>query len=228
MAHGGHFFLDEIGELPERHQAHLLRVMDTDGAYHALGDATERKSNVRFIGATNRDLTTLKHDLLARFPHRIVVPPLRDRRSDIPFLIDDYLVRCIKKNRALVEPFLGSGAMLVEPRLIDALVRHPYTENTRELHRILEVALASSKGSFLQLTRAVVAEMEQRLARVAETSEAPAAKSAKVDIESYSREQIVAALIKAGTINGAAALLRVSRHALYRYMKRHAIAWERE
>jgi hypothetical protein len=90
-------------------------------------------------------------------------------------LLDDSIerssdVRVIAAKRpGLVASFNAPGHVLVEPRLIEALLRHPYTENTREPHRILEVAICSSPGSFLALTRAVEAEMAGQRASGTET-----------------------------------------------------------
>ena len=76
-ADGGSLFLDEIGELPVELQAHLLRVLDGDGEYQRLGEGVARRSNFRLIAATNRDPSTLKHDLAARFTARIELPTSR-------------------------------------------------------------------------------------------------------------------------------------------------------
>lgn len=82
-ADGGTLMFDEIGELPHELQAQLLRFFDS-GRYHRVGDAREREADVRFIGATNRPASALKHDLFARFQLAIEMPGLVDRREDIP------------------------------------------------------------------------------------------------------------------------------------------------
>ena len=85
-AEGATLFLDEIGEMGDDLQAHLLRVMQTNGDYQRLGDARRRAADVRVIAATNRPLDRLRHDLLARFRFVVRMPPLGSRREDVPIL----------------------------------------------------------------------------------------------------------------------------------------------
>jgi two-component system nitrogen regulation response regulator GlnG/two-component system response regulator HydG len=85
-ARGSSLFLDEIAELPQGSQAHLLRVLDR-GEYQRLGEATCRLADLRLIAATNRDPSLLKSDLLARLRLRIVVPDLNARKDDVPLLV---------------------------------------------------------------------------------------------------------------------------------------------
>lgn len=161
-AHGGHLLLDEIGEMPAGHQAHLLRVLDTQGQYHRLGEAKARVSDFRLIAATNRDPGALKHDLLARFPRRVVVPRLGERPSDVPLLVRALVERMHARTPERLRPFLDDddpSRLHLDPRLMCALLRHPYTWHVRELHRLLELSLATSRGAALELTPAVAAEM---------------------------------------------------------------------
>jgi DNA-binding NtrC family response regulator len=161
-ASGGHLMLDEIGELLAGHQAHLLRVLDSGGKYHRLGETRERVSNFRLIGATNRDPARLKHDFLARFAYRIVVPGLNDRRSDIPFLVSELIRRAAQSSFEVVRPFLEDGdpeRPHIRAKLMDRLLRHNYTEHTRELARLLHLAMSTSRGRVLDLTP----EVEQAL-----------------------------------------------------------------
>src|SRR5262249_49824490 len=83
-ADGSTLFLDEIGELPETLQAHLLRVLDEGGEYQRLGDARRRKSDLRLVAATNRSIDELKPDLAARLPLRVALHGLDERPEDIP------------------------------------------------------------------------------------------------------------------------------------------------
>jgi transcriptional regulator of acetoin/glycerol metabolism len=85
-AEGATLFLDEIGEMGEDLQAHLLRVLQPGGDYQRLGDARRRDADLRVIAATNRPLDRLRHDLLARFRFVVRMPPLRSRREDVPLL----------------------------------------------------------------------------------------------------------------------------------------------
>ena len=100
-ADGSTLFLDEIGDLPEKCQVHLLRVLDADGEYQRLGEARTRKSAFRLVAATNRAPEALKHDFLARFTHRIALPGLPERRDDIPLVLAEILRRTASKHTAM-------------------------------------------------------------------------------------------------------------------------------
>src|SRR5438270_13655440 len=108
-----------IGEIPPEMQAHLLRLLDAGGEYHRLGESSARRADVRLVCATNRELSALKHDLLARLKVRIAVPPLVHRREDIP-LIARHLVS---------EPLDAS--------LVTTLMTESLHTNVRELEEIL-------------------------------------------------------------------------------------------
>ena len=97
-AHGGVLLLDEIGELSLAAQAALLRVLDTDGEYQRLGESRSRRSDLRVIGATNRPWEQLKPDFAARFAVRLTVPPVEERREDIPLLCR-HLLRVLNIDR---------------------------------------------------------------------------------------------------------------------------------
>jgi two-component system nitrogen regulation response regulator GlnG/two-component system response regulator HydG len=87
-------FLDEFAELPASAQAHLLRVLDA-GEYQRLGETRRRVADFRLVAATNREVTLIKHDVLARFSFQIVVPDLATRREDVPLLVK-HLARDIR------------------------------------------------------------------------------------------------------------------------------------
>ena len=154
-ANGTTFFLDEIGDCPLDVQAQLLRVMD-HGEYQPLGEAVARRVDVRFIGATNRDESPFRPDFLARFLTRVRLPPLRERREDIPLLARHFLLRHLGELPELEKRFCREGlGGRVEPkisaRLIDELVRRPLPTNARELERALREAVDTSEGDELQL-----------------------------------------------------------------------------
>jgi hypothetical protein len=128
-AQGGTLFLDELGELPEASQSILLRLLDEGGEYHPLGASSARRSNLRVLGATNRDPACLKHDLAARLIVRLTVPGLDERRDDIPLLVRHLLRRAAEKS-----PEIGAP-------LIETLLHHEYTTHSRELHALLWKAL---------------------------------------------------------------------------------------
>jgi two-component system response regulator HydG len=133
-AHGGTLFLDEIGELSPRAQAKLLRALQ-EGEIRRVGENTSRRIDVRVIAATNRDLRSevaggrFRLDLLYRLDVvHITVPPLRDRRDDIPLLAE----RCWREAAERV----GSRATL-GAATIAALARYDWPGNVRELQNVL-------------------------------------------------------------------------------------------
>ena len=145
----GVLFLDELGELPEASQARLLRVLD-DGEYTRLGESQQRVARLRVLGATNRDPQYLKHDLLARFPVRVRVPGLSERREDIPLLVHHLLGQIQREDPAVLARFLSEdGVARVDFGLLAALVSHPYRAHVRELASLLWHAILHSPGDQL-------------------------------------------------------------------------------
>jgi DNA-binding NtrC family response regulator len=156
-AEGSTLFLDEIGELPESLQAHLLRVLDEGGEYQRLGDARRRRADLRLIAATNRSVEHLKHDLAARLRLRLELPGLNDRIEDIPLIARHLLRRAASKDREIGERFLeGWNGKTGEPRLsvglVSALLLHRYATHVRELETFLWSSLTSSPGNVAELT----------------------------------------------------------------------------
>jgi MoxR-like ATPase len=215
-AHESTLFLDEIGELPESHQVHLLRVLDEDGEYQRLGDPQTRRSSFRLIGATNRPLEDLKHDFLARFVHRIEAPGLEQRREDIPLLIDAILRRSAERNPAVADRFFerrdGQRAEpCLAPDFVTRALRHPFTHHMRELERLLWLAMSTADGDFIGVTQAVAQDF-----RDASDSRAPA----EID-----RATLVDALAQAAgsPTKAARALGLKNRYVILRLMKKHGI-----
>jgi transcriptional regulator with PAS, ATPase and Fis domain len=133
-AHGGTLLLDEVGELSARAQAKLLRVIQ-EGELRRVGENASRRIDVRIVAATNRDLRTevsagrFRLDLLYRLDVvRIVVPPLRDRREDIPLLAEHFWRDATAR--------VGSRATLAAATQA-ALARHDWPGNVRELQNVL-------------------------------------------------------------------------------------------
>ncbi len=149
-AHGSTLFLDELAELPQALQAHLLRVID-DGEFQRLGEATTRKTDLRVLAATNRAASDVKDDVLARFSVRIVVPGLNDRREDVPLLAVHLLRRHAAEDPTLAERFFSGDVPRVSPVLMEALVQHHYTTHVRELEAILVRAALDGRGRYLEL-----------------------------------------------------------------------------
>jgi two-component system nitrogen regulation response regulator GlnG/two-component system response regulator HydG len=157
MAHRSTLFLDEIGELPSDLQTHLLRFLDERGEYQRLGEATHRTADVRVIAATNRPVSELQHDFVARLQLRIQVPSLNERIEDVPLLARHVLQKIAARDPAIGVRFLvGWDGMRGEPRisaaLIAALLEHRYTTHVRELEALLWCALCSSPGTEIDVS----------------------------------------------------------------------------
>jgi len=144
VADGTTLFLDEIGELPLELQAKLLRVLQ-DGEFERLGSSTTIRVDVRVVAATNRNLKEevqrgrFREDLWYRlnlFP--ITVPPLRQRRDDIPLLAGTFLSRVAKK--------LGRDVRRIRPESMQAMMGYAWPGNIRELENVIERAVILSQG----------------------------------------------------------------------------------
>jgi transcriptional regulator with GAF, ATPase, and Fis domain len=149
LAEGGTLFLDEIGELSADLQVKLLRFLQ-HGEFERVGSARTRRVDVRIVAATNRDLAqamadgSFRKDLYFRlsvFP--IQVPPLRDRREDIPLLVWAYITRRQDKLRRRIER--------VSKRAMEALMAYAWPGNIRELENVIDRALILSTGSTLHV-----------------------------------------------------------------------------
>lgn len=140
-ADGGSLFLDEVGELAPSLQAHLLRVMDR-GEYQRLGETQMRHADLRLLAATNRDPGELKHDLLARFTHRLRVPGLGERPEDTILIARQILQGIAASAPRTSPPTLG-------PDLVTMLVGHGFTTHVRELQELLWRALRDGVADVL-------------------------------------------------------------------------------
>ncbi len=143
-AHGGTLFLDEVAELPLQMQVKLLRAIQ-EKSIRPVGAATEVPVDVRILSATHKDLGELvelgrfRHDLYYRINViELRVPPLRERRSDLPQLAASILARLARTH--------GRPTPLLAPSALDALSLYHFPGNVRELENILERALALAEG----------------------------------------------------------------------------------
>jgi PAS domain S-box-containing protein len=153
LADEGTLFLDEIGELPLDLQVKLLRVVQ-EGEFEPVGSSRTRKVDVRLIAATNRDLAReieegrFREDLFYRlnvFP--IHVPPLRDRKEDIPLLAEAFTRRLAAKTGRRIEA--------ISPVDLQRLQASDWPGNVRELHNVIERAVITSRDGRLNLDRAL-------------------------------------------------------------------------
>ena len=139
QAEGGTLFLDEIGELPLLMQTKLLRVLQ-EREFKRVGDAVNRKADVRIISASNRDLESqvkegsFREDLFYRLNVvQLVMPPLRERLEDIPLLVEVFCQKYQVNNQA--------APATVTPEVLKVLMNHPFPGNIRELENCIERSL---------------------------------------------------------------------------------------
>ena len=211
LADGGTLFLDEIANIPIRQQAKLLRVLET-GEMERVGSSKTRRVNVRVLSATNADLHAeveqgrFRGDLLFRLNTvEIHLPPLRDRREDIPLLAAHFLNRYASRYRKQMEG--------IDPSALQVMLQHPWPGNVRELDHTIE--------------RAVLMARSQRIeASDLGLNQTRASSQALEDMSLESVESILIrkALTRAnGNVSQAAEALGLSRGALYRRMEKYGI-----
>ncbi|MBC7187420.1 MAG: sigma-54-dependent Fis family transcriptional regulator [Calditrichaeota bacterium] len=168
FAHGSTLFLDEIGDMSLAVQAKLLRVIEL-GTFQRVGGNDTLQVDVRLIAATNRDLRQeiragkFREDLYYRINVvEVALPPLRERREDIPLLADFFVRRFAKRYQ---KPLRG-----IDPRALQRLVAYDYPGNVRELQNLIERAVILERGPYLTFHlvpfspvegKALVAESEQ-------------------------------------------------------------------
>jgi formate hydrogenlyase transcriptional activator len=151
LADQGTLFLDEIGDIPLELQPKLLRVLQ-EREYERLGSTQTRQVNVRVVAATHRNLQTMimekqfRADLYYRlnvFP--ILIPPLRERREDIPLLVRHFVRQFAQRMNKIVDA--------VSPETIEALVRYSWPGNIRELQNVIERAVVIHEKGKLMVKR---------------------------------------------------------------------------
>jgi len=211
LANKGTLFLDEIGDIPIELQPKLLRALQ-EQEFERLGGTRTIKVDVRLVAATNRDLAQMitdrefRTDLYYRlsvFP--ISVPPLRDRRDDIPKLVRYFTQKYSRRMNKQIET--------IPQETMDVLARYPWPGNVRELENLIERAVILSRGSNLQVP---LAEL-----RVLPETANP------ITLEEAEREHIRRVLDQAhwvvGGPSGAAARLGMKRTTLQSKMKKLGI-----
>jgi PAS domain S-box-containing protein len=196
LANGGTIFLDEVGELPLELQGKLLRVLQ-EGEFEPVGSSRTRKADVRVVAATNRDLFraigegTFREDLYYRlsvFP--ITLPALRERGDDIALLAEEF-----------ARQFAGRMGRRVEPlsaEMVARLKRYPWPGNVRELQNVIERAVITARGGWLNLDRALPASSEPEPQVTGLGSLESAALLTSDDLQSIERENLRRALEASG------------------------------
>ncbi len=211
LAHTGTLFLDEIGDLSHRVQVKLLRVLQ-DRRFERVGGEESFPVDVRVLAATHRDLGAMvqdgrfREDLFYRLNViPIPVPPLRDRREDIPLLVEHFL-----RKYQLVT---GKPVDRIHDRALDVLVDHPWPGNVRQLENAVEYAFARARGDMLTLD---LLPPEVR---------APGIAPASIAAEEGEAARILHVLERHHWHHGRAAEdLGISRTTLWRRMRRLGIA----
>jgi DNA-binding NtrC family response regulator len=213
-ADGGSLFLDEIGNLPPGLQAKLLRVLET-GEMERVGSSRTLRVDVRVLAATNAELGAeveagrFRQDLFFRINTiEIRLPPLRERREDIPLLAAHFLARNATRYRKRLTGF--------EPAAMQALLTHRWPGNVRELEHAVERAVLMSAGEEIR-----VGDLGLR--------SGAAGGAAAPSLDEMSLEEVEKILIRkaldryAGNVSHAAEALGLSRSALYRRFRRHGL-----
>ncbi len=219
LAAGGTIFLDEIGEIPLDVQTKLLRILQ-EREFERLGGAQTIKADVRIIAATNRDLLkavrekTFREDLYYRlsvFP--LQIPPLRDRKDDIPpladFLVNKFAAR------------VGKRIDGVDQDTMPRLLAYSWPGNVRELENVVERAVILASGSKLKIGADVLSEKTELPTHQDQAGQRPAT------LEATEREHILAVLRQTrwivGGSRGAAKILALHPNTLRSRMKKLGI-----
>lgn len=204
-AHHGTIFLDEIGDIPLSIQTSLLRVLQ-EREIVRLGESRPRKVDVRVLAATHRDLAaevekgTFRQDLLYRLRvARLRLPPLRERRQDIPLFVSAFLTQG--------QTTLGKNVEEVSQEAMQALLNYPWPGNVRELKSAIEFAIIHCRGTVLHC-----ADLPPEIRESAQILPTPTAPT-----PGNERQRFLAALEQAGgSRTEAARLLGMSRATFYR------------
>ena len=211
LADGGTLFLDEIANVPMNLQAKMLRVLET-GEMERVGSSKTRRVDVRIISATNANLPDevtngrFRQDLLFRLNTiEIHLPPLRERKEDIPLLANHFLGVHSRRYRKAITGFEGSA--------LQALLDNPWQGNVRELNHVVERSVLMAQDRLIKTV-----DLALRMGSQASTK-----------LEEMSLEEVEAHLIKKalarfeGNVSQAANTLGLSRSALYRRLQRYGL-----
>lgn len=211
LASGGTLFLDEIANIPVRQQAKLLRVLET-GEMERVGSSKTQTVNVRMISATNADLRAecaagrFREDLLFRLNTvEISLPPLRERREDIPALVGYFLTRYATRYRRTI-----TG---LEPKALQTMMRYSWPGNVRELDHTIERAVLMARGDRIEAPDLGL-----------QTQPASTQSLDDMSLEVVEAILVRKALARSdGNVSHAADALGLSRGALYRRIEKYGL-----
>ncbi|MFY9532028.1 MAG: sigma-54 dependent transcriptional regulator [Candidatus Acidiferrales bacterium] len=211
LADGGTLFLDEIANVPMNLQAKLLRVLET-GELERVGSSTTRRVDVRILSATNAEVQTeitaghFREDLLFRLNTiEIHLPPLRERKEDIPLLALHFLRQSAQRYRKNLHGF--------EPVALQLLLDHPWPGNVRELDHSVERAVLLAEGDQVRASDLGLRPVRESSYRLEE-----------MGLEEVERILIQKALARfGGNVSHASKALGLSRSALYRRLQKYSL-----
>ncbi len=218
VAHGGTLFLDEVGDIGPKLQLDLLRVLE-ERRFHRIGGNEAIEVDVRIIAATNKDLKkavaagTFREDLFYRLDViPITLPPLRERKEDIPLLVDRFLERL---GVELKRPLEGVSAAALE-----ALLAQPWRGNVRELKNVLERGAVVARGPVIQLE-----DLGLPPPGAAPAAAGPGAHpGALPSLDEVEKKHIAAVLASTGgNVSASARVLGIDRVTLYNKMRKYSL-----
>jgi two-component system, NtrC family, response regulator AtoC len=218
QANGGTIFLDEVAEIDASTQVKLLRVMSEDRAFERVGGNQTLHADVRIIAATNKNLEQLvrdgkfRDDLYFRLNVvRLTMPPLRERKEDIPILVRGFLGHFCKAND---KPLLD-----LTPDAMDALLAYNWPGNVRELRTAIEHGVVMATGPKITLRDLPMALRQAARAKLpgGVSAEAFGEKASPLDLHETEKKLIAQALAATnGNVTAAAKKLGISRRTLHR------------
>ncbi|HSQ33782.1 MAG TPA: sigma 54-interacting transcriptional regulator [Peptostreptococcaceae bacterium] len=223
-ANGGTIFLDEIGELSMILQAKLLRVIQ-EGKIRKIGSGKEENVDVRIITATNRDLENMiknekfREDLYYRLNViPIYIPPIRERKEDIPLLVKFFID---KLNKKINKDIIG-----FDSEYINELMNYEWPGNVRELENVIERSMNLCNGKLLN-TKNLMLNFRQNRAIYVKEYEEPVVNLQKA-VENVEKNIINKTLSTSDSIRKAAKKLGISHTALINKIKKHNIKWKQK
>lgn len=217
QANGGTIFLDEIGEIDQATQVKLLRVLGEDRSFERVGGNSPIKVDVRLVAATNKDLAKLvsegkfRDDLFFRLSVvQLTMPPLRQRKEDIPLLVQAFLKQFAEENNKPVPE--------MSPEAMEALLRYDWPGNVRKLRNVIENCVVMTSGPKIGL-RNIPPEVREATdggGTLASSKFIPA-KGSKFNLHETEHRLILQALEDTGgNVTQAAKKLGISRRTLHR------------
>lgn len=215
FAHEGTLFLDEVGELAANNQVKLLRALD-GGGYKPVGGDHVKKTDVRVVAATNRDLTKMIKKGLMRedFFYRIHiipinVPPLRDRKEDIPLLLD-YFMELFKSEKKIE---------MLPLKILEAMYNYDWPGNIRELQNVLQRYITIGQIDFVDITEPQPVGINQAFVELDQTD-----KGLRSILDKFEKQYLTKCLEQNRWHRGkTSSMLKLPAKTLYRKMKKHQL-----